>query len=90
MQARFAEGAVTVHGRSREYRRKSDDGHVVTRHFCPSCGATVHYRNDSLPGMIGIPVGAFANAAFPPPTVPVYTECRHPWVELPEDIVENE
>jgi hypothetical protein len=33
-----------------------------------------------------IPVGAFADPAFPQPTFSVYEECKHAWVGLPEDM----
>ena len=90
VQARFPEAAVTVRGQGREYRRGSDDGHRITQCFCPVCGTTVCYRNDSLPGMVGVPVGGFADPAFPPPVVSVYGERRHLWVKLPEGIVDHE
>src|SRR4051794_32382688 len=31
------------------------------------CGTTVHYRMDTQPGLIAIPVGAFADLDFPQP-----------------------
>jgi hypothetical protein len=33
-----------------------------------------------------IAVGAFANPAFPVPTVSVWEETIHPWVRLPAEI----
>lgn len=35
---------------------------------------------------LAIPVGAFADPDFPPPTVSVYEERMHPWVTLPADV----
>jgi hypothetical protein len=32
--------------------------------------------------MIAVAVGAFADPAFPPPSMVVYEEQRHPWVKL--------
>jgi hypothetical protein len=44
------------------------------------CGSTVWYEIERRPGMVTIPVGGFADPAFPEPTVEVYGERRHPWI----------
>ena len=85
-QARFPEDAVTVQGASREYARTGDEGSMARFHFCPECGATVFYRLDAFPGVVGVPVGAFADPHFPQPRVSVYGVRRHPWVHLPDDM----
>lgn len=85
-QARFPEDAVRVEGASREYARTGDEGSTARFHFCPDCGATVFYRLDAFPGMVAVPVGAFADPGFPQPRVSVYGKRRHPWVRLPDDI----
>lgn len=80
---RFAEGDVAIQGRATEFTRIGDEGSRVTYSFCPDCGTTVHYRLDTQPGLVAIPVGAFADPAFPPPFVSVYHESRRcPWVEI--------
>jgi len=35
---------------------------------------------------VAIPVGAFAAPSFPAPTVSVYEERMHSWVQMPKDI----
>jgi hypothetical protein len=86
-QARFPRDAVEISGESREYVRIGDEGNEVTHHFCPTCGATVHYSVAGYDvGRIAIPVGAFADPGFPAPTVSVYEERMHSWVGLPEGI----
>ena len=81
--ARFADGDVSIEGRAAEFTRIGDDGGRVIYSFCPDCGTTVHYRIDTDPGLVAIPVGAFADLSFPPPTVSVYHESRrHKWVEI--------
>ena len=72
MQARFPEAAVTVQGRSTVFARTGDEGTTARFHFCPDCGATVYYLMDAIPGMVAIPVGAFADPGFPTPRVSVY------------------
>jgi hypothetical protein len=84
IQARFASDRVSVLGRHSVYVRTSDEGEKeVTFHFCPDCGATVFYTGSDAPDLIAVPVGAFADSAFPPPTVSVYESRRHPWVAVP-------
>ena len=86
VQARFREGSVVIRGNATQYVRTGDSGQSATFHFCPICGATLYYRLDSVEGVIGVPVGAFASAEFPPPTISVFEECMYPWVSLPADI----
>jgi hypothetical protein len=85
VQARFPSDRVRIEGRFTEYTRLSDEDDRVahTFSFCPDCGATVFYRSADAPEGIKIPVGAFADPHFPPPTLSVYESRRHPWVTLP-------
>ena len=88
IQARFTSDRVHVVGRFSDYVRVSDEGDGVqhTFHFCPDCGATVFYTSSHSPDVIAVPVGAFADPSFPPPTVSVYESRRHPWVAPPAAI----
>ena len=86
VQARFDEEHVRIEGRHNEYGRISDDDEGRTFSFCPECGATVFFKTASAPELVAVPVGAFADPAFPAPTVYVYESRRHPWVELPDSI----
>jgi len=82
-QARFATADVEVAGSSTEYVRVGDEGGEARFRFCPACGATVYYTfGDGA--FTAVPVGAFADPAFPPPQVSVYEERRHPWVSVPD------
>ena len=86
-QARFRRDAVQIQGESREYVRTGDAGSKITFHFCPVCGATVHYGVEGYDDdSIAIPVGAFADPVFPAPVFSVYEERMHRWVGLPEGI----
>jgi hypothetical protein len=84
VQARFRETGVVIRGNATQYVRAGDTGGSATFYFCPVCGATLYYRLDSAEGVIGVPVGAFANPAFPAPSISVFEECMHPWVLLPD------
>lgn len=60
-----------------------DEGPGARFHFCARCGATVYYEPLGLPDDLSIPVGAFADPGFPPPTVSVYEKRMHDWVVPP-------
>ena len=85
-QARFAKSTVEIKGRSSQYVRVGDAGTKVTFHFCPDCGATVHYRLHGQDDVVAIPVGAFADPNFPAPSRSVYETRKHAWVALPPDV----
>jgi len=50
--------------------------------FCPDCGATVFYTPASPLDVVAVPIGAFAEPDFPPPTISVYESRRHPWLAI--------
>jgi hypothetical protein len=85
-QAAFARESVAVSGKGKEFVRVGDEGGRFTFTFCPECGSTVFYVEEGDEQEIAIPVGTFADARFPPPTVSVYEERRHPWVSLPDNV----
>jgi hypothetical protein len=58
---------------------------VVTFNFCPTCGSTVYWERESVPGRVIVSIGNFADPSFPAPIVSVWEESRHPWVSLPPD-----
>src|SRR4029453_15731938 len=80
---RFAEDDVSIQGRAVAFTRIGGEGGRVSYSFCPDCGTTVHYRIDTQPGLVAIPVGTFADPSFPPPVVSVYDASRRcQWVEI--------
>ena len=86
VQARFPREAVTTAGTGRNYTRTGDAGGRCRFTFCPDCGATVFYSLVGQDEFIGIPVGAFADPAFPGPGISVYEERMHGWVTMPDQI----
>lgn len=85
VQARFARDKITVSGRSTPYVRIAESGNRATFHFCPDCAAIVYYELEAFPDFAAVPVGAFADPTFPPPTVSVYEARRHAWTAVPAD-----
>ena len=84
--AYFPAEAVAVIGEAKCYTRRTDSDATFTTGFCPDCGATVWARADKHPTLLGVPVGAFADPAFPPPMRSVFEASRHAWVQMPADI----
>jgi hypothetical protein len=89
-QARFPRDRVRIQGRAHEYVRISDAGESRTFNFCPDCGATVFYALASAPDVVAVPVGAFADPAFPAPSFSVWESRRHGWVTLPAEVEHHE
>jgi hypothetical protein len=85
-QARWASERVRIEGRATAWMRTGESGGKATFRFCPTCGATVYYEIDGMPGVIAVPVGAFAEPGFPPPVFSVYESRKHAWVRMPENI----
>jgi hypothetical protein len=91
IQARFPSDRVHIAGRFSDYVRLADEGGEERAfRFCPDCGGTVFYTTGDAPDVIAVPVGAFADPSFPPPTVSVYGSRRHPWVALPPEAETDE
>jgi len=84
-QARFRRDQITFTGTATAWTRTAESGNVLTYSFCPLCGSTVYWENTGFPGMIAVAIGTFADPNFPPPTISVWEECRHPWVPSPAD-----
>lgn len=79
-QARYAREQVSIEGASASFRMSGESGTPAAFGFCATCGSTLFWEHPELPGEIYISVGAFADPTFPPPTVSVFDERRHPWV----------
>ena len=88
-QARWPDDNVTVEGVSATWERIADSGHRATYRFCPNCGSTVAYIIEGWPGVTAIPLGAFADPAFPTPRFSVYEHRRHSWVEVAGDDIKR-
>lgn len=88
-QARFPVERVVLGGESRTYERTADSGRVARFRFCPICGATIAYQIEDQPELVAIPLGAFADPAFPPPRFSVYEERMHAWTCVAGEDVEH-
>ncbi len=88
-QARWPTRQVKVEGEASVWTRLADSGRRATYRFCPVCGSTLAYEIEGWPGVVAVPLGAFADPSFPPPLFSVYEHRKHPWVEILGDQVEH-
>lgn len=76
-----------VTGEATVFVRTGDQGARFIFRFCPVCGTNLFHTEEGEEGGVSVAVGAFADPGFPPPQVSVYDCRRHPWVQLPPDVV---
>lgn len=88
-QARWPDENVTHSGDFREWSNTGDSGGTGVFRFCPTCGSTVSYVIDRLPGLTAIAVGAFADPGFPAPEYSLYENRKHRWFEITDEKVEH-
>jgi len=88
-QARWPEDRLRLRGEAKTWERIADSGHRATYRFCPHCGSTVAYVIEGWPGVVAVPLGAFADPAFPEPRFSVYEHRKHNWVDILGDDVKH-
>ncbi len=83
----FERGSVErVSGEAATFTRDSASGLPVAFHFCPRCGSNLYWEPKRMPHLIGVAVGAFADPDFPQPEQSVWTDEKHAWISLPDDM----
>ena len=85
-QARWPVAQVAIAGRAMRYVRTADSGNTITFHFCPDCGSTVYYQLDTVPDVVAVAIGAFADPDFPAPKFSVYEKRKHAWTSVAGDV----
>lgn len=81
-QVRYPTGQVTVTGEAQVFTRTADSGNSSTHHFCPACGCEMWYVARPFREMMAVPIGRFADPAFPEPQYSVYEARKHGWVAI--------
>jgi hypothetical protein len=54
-----------------------------SRHFCSKCGTTLYWYSSSLPELIAVAGGCFADAPLSEPTITASHSKKLPWVTVP-------
>jgi len=55
--AMYSEKQFNLNGEVREYELTAENGTVVIRVFCPSCGSPILGKNTGMPGFVTISLG---------------------------------
>lgn len=81
--AYYARDKLRIKGEAREYVRATDSGNTFHSFFCPTCGTSLYFFSSRDPNRVGVAVGGFADAHFPPPQRSVFDQSKHAWIALP-------
>src|SRR5688572_24380962 len=83
----FRQEDVAITGVLKSYEHRSDEsGRWLRMEFCPTCGTTVTWTLELLPGGRGIAGGTFDDPAWLRIERHGWTRSAHPWVVLPPGV----
>jgi hypothetical protein len=71
--------SVTVKGKVTEYASLADSGNMVTRAFCPRCGAPVYSTNSASPDVMFLRASSLDDPEVFQPQVVVYASRAPSW-----------
>jgi hypothetical protein len=80
------ESVRVVGGSPENFERQSASGYPVVFHFCRRCGSSVWWEPARMPELIGVAVGAFGDPNWPQPEQSVWTQHKHEWLQLPDNL----
>jgi hypothetical protein len=75
------ETSFKLSGEVKGYERAADSGNLITRYFCPTCGAPVFSRNTGMPGMAFIRASTLDDVEVFKPQMHVYASRAASWDE---------
>lgn len=73
------EASVRLDGEVKGYARAADSGRMVTRYFCPTCGAALYSTNDGMPGMMFLRASSLDDLEVFKPQMHVYASRAASW-----------
>lgn len=73
------EASVSLSGETKGYARPADSGNIVTRHFCPICGAAVFSTNAAMPGLVFLRASSLDDLEVFKPQMHVYVARAASW-----------
>ena len=85
-QVRFPDDRLTVTGQATEFETIGDSGRWGRFSFCPTCGDTIAYRIEAMPGVTAIPLGMFENPHAFTPAHSVWEGRKHDWLAITGDV----
>lgn len=73
------EASVSLTGEVAAYARPANSGNMVTRHFCPTCGAALFSTNSAMPGMMFLRASSLDDLEVFKPQMHVFTSRAASW-----------
>jgi len=71
--------AFSVTGNVTTYEKPADSGNIVTRAFCPTCGAAVYSSNSAMPQLVFIRASSLDDVEVFKPQLVVYASRAASW-----------
>ena len=82
-----ASQVTTLSGALRQYEYRSDESNrTILLEFCESCGTTIGWAAEFVPGWCAIAGGTFDQPAWLKVERHVWTRSAHEWMPLPQDL----
>jgi hypothetical protein len=78
--------ALKITGEVKYYDTKGDSGHMVSRGFCPNCGARLFGKPKAMPDLTAILAGSLDDPSWYRPGMDIYTASAQPWAYMNPDL----
>jgi hypothetical protein len=80
--AGWEKSQVRLEGETKVYARIADSGFEIRYYSCPTCGSTIFAEGDQTSEFCAIPAGCFAGFTLPAPTISVWENSMHSWLDV--------
>jgi hypothetical protein len=81
------EDRLLVEGETRQYEHGADSGNIMTKSFCPTCGALLFGTSSGRHNIVSIRAGTIDDPRKITPSVNVYLDRRIPTTVIDEGLV---
>jgi hypothetical protein len=80
------EDAFTITGTLKFYDHPADSGNIVSRGFCPECGAAIYSRNSAMKGVVFVRASSLDDLEIAKPNMIVYASRAPSWSQLDPEV----
>ena len=81
-----SEALKVLQGETRAYRTTGEDGYVVFREFCPSCGSPLFSGLDVRRTTIAVKAGSMDDSSKLVPTMHIWTDSAVAWWPIADEL----
>ncbi|MGE5820690.1 MAG: GFA family protein [Deltaproteobacteria bacterium] len=71
--------SLKITGEAKFHDTQSDSGNIVSRGFCPNCGARLFGKTATMPDLMAIMAGSLDDPSWYQPRMDIYTGSAQPW-----------